>query len=197
MNGQYGASSCEMVVRHSWSVACAAGSDDFQNRGRDRRTYQFDRSSTSSASACAPLNESKASSESVTVRVVRCNRERIQRSRTCCDPAGAGEVGCGQASMLAYVTKNEYTFHRVRRNWRVDSSMPSTKTRFGVHGDPDENMYQRSASAPRSCSTDHGSMMLPRDFDIFRPSPSMMWARHTTLRYGVRSNTSVLTASSE
>ena len=48
--------------------------------------------------------------------------------------------------------------------------MPSTKTRFGVHGEPDENMYQRSASAPRSCSTDHGSMMLPRDFDIFRPS---------------------------
>ena len=43
----------------------------------------------------------------------------------------------------------------------------------------------------------HGSITLPRDFDIFRPSSSTMWPRHTTLRYGVESNTSVFTASSE
>ena len=43
----------------------------------------------------------------------------------------------------------------------------------------------------------HGSSTLPRDFDIFWPSSSTMWPRHTTLRYGVESNTSVFTASSE
>ena len=93
MNGQNGASSCVIVMRHSCSVACAAGSDDFQKRGRERRTYQFDRSSTSSASACAPLSESNASSASVTVRTVRCSRDRIQRSRTCVRPAGAARRG--------------------------------------------------------------------------------------------------------
>ena len=43
-------------------------------------------------------------------------------------------------------------------------------------------LLQRNASAPRSRSTDHGSITLPRDFDIFRPSWSTMCARHTTLR---------------
>ena len=65
------------------------------------------------------------------------------------------------------MTKNEYVFQSVSRNWRVASSMPSTYTRLGVHGEPDENMYQRSASAPRSASTGTGSITLPRDFDIF------------------------------
>ena len=58
-------------------------------------------------------------------------------------------------------------------------------------------MYQRNASAPRVRSTGTGSITLPRDFDIFTPSLSTMCARHTTLRYGVRPNTSVFTASSE
>ena len=94
------------------------------------------------------------------------------------------------------MTKNEYVFQSVTRN-RVDSSMPSTDTRRGVHGEPAEKKYQRSASAPRVSSIVHGSMTLPFDFDIFWPSSSTMWPRHTTLRYGVRSNTSVFTASSE
>ena len=74
-------------MRHSCSVACAAGSDDFQKRGRDRRTYQFERSSTSSASAWAPLSASNSSSASVTVRTVRCSRER--------DPAVEHVLGDG------------------------------------------------------------------------------------------------------
>ena len=111
--------------------------------------------------------------------------------------AAAGCAGGVQPSSVAYVTKNAYVFHNVSRNWRVDSSMPSSDTRFGVHGEPDENMYQRKESAPRSASTGTGLMMLPRDFDIFSPSVSTMCARHTTLRYGDLPNTSVLTASNE
>ncbi len=81
--------------------------------------------------------------------------------------------------------------------WRVDSRMPSSDTRRGVHGWPAEKKYQRSASAPKVAKICHGSMTLPLDFDIFWPSSSTMCPRHTTLRYGVASNTSVLTASSE
>ena len=80
------------------------------------------------------------------------------------------------------MTKKEYVFHRVIRNRRVDSSIPSTNTRRGVQGEPAEKKYQRSASAPRESSTVQGSMTLPLDFDIFWPSWSTTWARHTTLR---------------
>ena len=75
--------------------------------------------------------------------------------------------------------------------------MPSSDTRRGTHGCPAEKKYHRSASAPKVDMIAHGSSALPRDFDIFRPSSSTMWPRHTTLRYGVESNTSVFTASSE
>ena len=94
------------------------------------------------------------------------------------------------------MTKNEYVFQSVTRK-RADSSTASTDTRRGVHGEPAEKKFHRSASAPRVSSTVHGSMTLPFDFDIFWPSLSTTNARHTTLRYGVRPNTSVFTASSE
>ena len=50
MNGQNGASSFETVTRQWRSVAKAATSPS-QNRRRERRTYQFERSSTNAASA--------------------------------------------------------------------------------------------------------------------------------------------------
>ena len=40
-------------------------------------------------------------------------------------------------------------------------------------------------------------MMFPKDFDILRPSASMMWPRQTTCLYGLSPNTNVLTASNE
>src|SRR6185437_10355184 len=49
-NGQNGASSLEIVKRHSRNVANAAGSPS-QKRLRERRTYQLERSSTNSAVA--------------------------------------------------------------------------------------------------------------------------------------------------
>jgi hypothetical protein len=95
------------------------------------------------------------------------------------------------------VAKKEKTFQRVSSVWRVDSRMPSSNTRRAVHGWPAEKKYQRRASAPCVSNRYHGSMMLPFDFDIFWPSASTMKPRHTTLRYGVASKASVLTASSE
>ena len=77
------------------------------------------------------------------------------------------------------------------------SSMLSRDTRLGIHGELADTKFHRSASAPRSLSTLHGSITLPRLFDIFWPSWSRSSARQTTLRYGVRSKTSVFTASSE
>src|SRR5689334_12766432 len=102
MNGQNGASTCAIVVRHSCSVACAAGSDDFQNRLRDRRTNQFDRSSTSTASAWAPVRESNDSSASVTTPTVPWSRERIHLSRMWVEGVAGASSG-DQPSRFAYV----------------------------------------------------------------------------------------------
>ncbi len=80
------------------------------------------------------------------------------------------------------MVKNEKTFHRVSRVWRVDSRMPSGKTRRGVQGWPEEKKYQRRASAPWVEKMSQGAMMLPFDLDIFWPSSSTIRLRHTTLR---------------
>ena len=50
MNGQNGASSLATVTRHVCSVPKAAGSPS-QKRERERRTYQFESSSTKAAIA--------------------------------------------------------------------------------------------------------------------------------------------------
>ncbi len=73
-------------------------------------------------------------------------------------------------------------FHSVSRVWRVVSRMPSSNTRRGAHGCPAEKKYHRSASAPCSANTTHGSTMLPFDLDIFWPSASTMWPRQMTSR---------------
>ena len=102
-----------------------------------------------------------------------------------------------QPARSAYVAKNERTFHSVKSVVRADSRMPSSEMRLAVHGDPFEKKYQRTASEPWRAKISHASATLPRDFDIFWPSASTTSPRHTTLRYGVDPNTSVLTASRE
>ena len=47
------------------------------------------------------------------------------RARASAAPPRSRPAGV-QPSRFAYVTKNEYVFHSVSRNWRVASSMPST-----------------------------------------------------------------------
>src|SRR3954447_17308125 len=180
---------------HSCSTACADPSDAFQNRDRLRRTSQLDRSSTNASSACVARSASKSSNASVVSRIVLCSRDRTQRSITC---VGADGSSAGvQPSRFAYVVKKEYVFQRVTRNRFVVSSMFWRLGRLGVHGELAEAKFQRIALAPRDAITSHGSITLPRLFDIFWPSWSRRSARHTTLRYGERPNTSVLTASSE
>ena len=68
---------------------------------------------------------------------------------------------------------------------------------MGVHGEPWLNIHHRIGSAPRVLSTSQGSNTLPSDLEALRPWASTMCPRHTTWRYGVDPNTSVLTASSE
>ena len=78
-NGVNGASSRVSTSRHSYSVASAAGSPS-QNRRRDRRTYQLDRSSTNSASRRPARAVSKSSSAASTSATVRCSSASAQRS---------------------------------------------------------------------------------------------------------------------
>ena len=80
------------------------------------------------------------------------------------------------------MTKKLNTFHSVSSVCRVDSRMPSSNTRRGVHGWPAEKKYHRRLSAPNDEKICHGSITLPLDLDIFCPSSSTMCPRHTTLR---------------
>ena len=76
-------------------------------------------------------------------------------------------------------------------------SMAPSVARVGVHGEPWLNIHQRMASAPRVSRMLQGSMVLPSDLDILRPSGSTRWPRQTTWRYGLSPNTRVLMARSE
>ncbi len=85
-NGHSGASSCDVTTRQRYSTAWAPPSVSWsgppQNRGRDRRTYQFDMSSTNVAMAVAAPRASKASRSSVTRVIVPRSWERIHLSMT-------------------------------------------------------------------------------------------------------------------
>src|SRR4051794_34307721 len=65
MNGTNGAINRVRTSRHACNVVNAAGSPS-QNRRRDLRTYQLDRSSTNADSARPARTESKSSSASST-----------------------------------------------------------------------------------------------------------------------------------
>ena len=88
-------------------------------------------------------------------------------------------------------------FHSVNNMSRIAVSMAPRVARVGVQGEPWLNIHQRMASAPRVSRICHGSMMLPSDLDILRPSASTMWPRQTTWRYGLPPNTITLMASRE
>src|SRR5665213_1265376 len=56
----------------------------------------------------------------------------------------------------------------------VSASVAPRLVRVEVHGEPWENIHQRSGSAPRVFRTSHGSMTLPTDLLIFLPFSSTM-----------------------
>ena len=86
-------------------------------------------------------------------------------------PASAGSNSFSDA----YVVKKLNVFHSVSSMSRMAVSMAPSVARVGVHGEPWLNIHQRMASAPRVSRIDQGSMMLPSDLDILRPSASTMW----------------------
>ncbi len=104
-NGHIGASSCVTVIRHSCSTAWASPSFAFQNRERERRTYQLLRSSTRPSTACAARSASNRSSASVASVTVLWSRDRTQRSSTWLG-ARTGSPGV-HPSRFEYVTKKE------------------------------------------------------------------------------------------
>ena len=89
-NGQNGASS-SVVTRQALVQrgVRAPGRTDFQKRGRERRTYQFDRSSTNASSACAPRSASKPSSAARDVA--------HRRSAGASGPSGRGRASARSA----------------------------------------------------------------------------------------------------
>ena len=72
------------------------------------------------------------------------------------------------------MVKKLKVFHSVSSISRIDVSMEAKLTRVGVHGDPWVNIHQRRGSAPRELMISHGSITLPSDLDILRPSASTM-----------------------
>ncbi len=191
-----GASSRVTVSRHSYSVANAAApsgsAGPTQNRRRERRTYQFDRSSMNAESRRPARAESNASSAESTSATVACSSDSAQRSssgRSAGSGAGyapgvqagaSGRVGSAPAA-FAYRTKNDAVFQYVSSSLRTTSSSCSWPTRRFVHGLPPHSISQRTASAPWRSNSSCGSSTLPRCLLILRPSVSSSSPRHSTV----------------
>ena len=71
-------------------------------------------------------------------------------------------------------------FHNVASVSRSEASIAPRLVRVELHGEPWENIHQRSGSAPRVFKTSHGSITLPIDLLIFLPFSSTMRPRHST-----------------
>src|ERR1700735_5607721 len=97
-------------------------------------------------------------------------RERIHRSMSL-RSAKSGIPGSFGSNALsdAYVVKKLNVFQSVAKVSRIAESIAPRLARVEVHGEPCENIHQRSGSAPRELSTSHGSMTLPRDLRLLLP----------------------------
>src|SRR5215469_2660306 len=185
--------------------APSAESGPSQNRRRDRRTYQFDRSAISAATRRPAAAVSNASSEAVTSRTDACTSDSSHRSssgRSAAPGAEAADSGVHAEpppddDAFAYSTRNEVVFQYVSSTFRTISSSTDGPIRRCPQGDPDAAKNQRTASAPWEFSSPIGSITLPRCLDILRPCSSTTCPRTTTFSYEDLSNTSVPTAISE
>src|SRR5690606_38612124 len=99
-------------------------------------------------------------------------RDSTQRSSTASDCAGAGD----HCSRFAYSEKKRYVLASVSNVRRADSPSAVGSKRFGTQGWLTVMKYQRMASAPYVARATSGSTVLPRDFDILRPSASRIWS---------------------
>ena len=111
-----GASSSVSVVTHSYSVANAAAlsseAGPSQNRRRDRRTYQLDRSSMSAARRRPALAVSKPSSDAVTSWTTACSSLSTHRSSNgrSATLGADSDPEAVQPPAFAYRTRNEAVF---------------------------------------------------------------------------------------
>ncbi len=122
MNGVIGAISRVSVSSAVYRVANAAAPSGVagpsQNRRRDRRTYQLDRSSMNAAISRPAAAESNASRAAVTSRTSVCSELSSQRSstgRSAAAGASASRPGvhpgpAPAAAAPAYRTRNEAVF---------------------------------------------------------------------------------------
>src|SRR5215469_683690 len=174
MNGVIGAISLVSVLSVVASVAKAAApslvAGPPQKRGRDLRTYQFDRSSMNAASRRPAVAESNASSAPVTSRTVAFSSLSSQRSRAVL--ADGGGAGTASPAAPAYSTRNDVVFQYVSSTLRTISAMTPSPMRLVAHGDPDAAKNQRTASAPCASISCIGSSTLPRCLLILRPRSS-------------------------
>ena len=173
----------------AWSASCAAspappGCRRRARRGRcarsgggcgGRTSWRGRRRGRPAAVAAASGSYGRQAPRSPSA-VVLASRDRIQRSSGPRSAAAgiAGSAGSNSFSD-AYVVKKLNVFHSVSSMSRMAVSMAPSVARVGVHGEPWLNIHQRMASAPRVSRIDQGSMMLPSDLDILRPSASTMW----------------------
>ena len=180
--GTSGAISRQSTSMVSCSVHRAPGSP-LQNRRRERRTYQFDRSSTKPASRLPARCVSNSSSAAVTSRTSSVRADTSHRSSTW-RPAGAGAVPTAgvQSFARAYRLWNATVLRKVISTLRTVSEMVWCPTLRDAHGEPPAAMNHRTASAPWVSISGIGSRMLPRCLLILRPSSARMWPRQSTLR---------------
>src|SRR6185312_12638226 len=190
MKGHIGANNNDKVVRTvcrvAWAASVSPGGASGsvrQKRRRLRRTYQLERSSTREPRAEAASSGSYSRSASVIRAVVLARRDRIQRSSGPRSAAAGIAASAGSKSLSdAYVEKKLNVFQSVSNMSSIVVSMAPMDARVWVHGEPWLNIHHRMASAPRVSRIFQGSMMLPSDLDILRPSASMMCPRQTTWR---------------
>ena len=184
-NGTIGASSRVSTSRHSCSVASAAGSPS-QKRRRDRRTYQFDRSSTKSASRGPARCVSKPSSAASTSRTSRLQLGQQPPVEHRPVRRLGVRLASGVQPLVRRVERLERRRVPVGQQHLADDLLqrrvpdPARQPRRAAGA----AMNQRSASAPCSSISGIGSRMLPRCLDILRPSSARMQpeAQHVLVR---------------
>src|SRR5260370_41866107 len=162
-----------------------------QNRRRDRRTYQLDRSSMKAASRRPAAAVSNASNNPVTSRTTACSSLSTHRSSSGRSARPGAEESAVQPPAFAYSTRNEAVFQYVSSTLRTISLSASWPTRRSLHGDPEAAKNQRSASAPCASMSGIGSSTLPRRLLLLTPPSSTIRPTHTPLSHADRPDTSV------
>src|SRR5580658_7625186 len=170
------------------SVSCAArrssGVVAPQKRGRERRTYQFERSSTSSRRATAAGRGSNESSEAVTAARVPSSRESAHRSSK--EPTRGRRSAGGSRSARAFSRWNTTRLATVPSVRPAAFWIVGSPTRIGSAKSTERNVH-RTGSAPSRSRSGIGSRTFPFDFDIFRPVSSRTIPVVSEERYAGRS----------